>query len=162
MGTILKDVLLTNAMKFLWLSLFCLTLTSACSSGGNLAEQHMKLLADGKAGEAQSQYCALNDNLRLVTVNSYELKSETEIDGGTEYVYSVDSPDVDGEVVIQVIKSDDLFNLSVASTAQLNDALEQSAELLGEEAEILPVPRREEYNQNETCVFLPFEQFDDE
>jgi|GEM_PF-2884958 len=150
---------ITNRFK---ISLFGLLLISACSSSSNLAEEHLKLLSSGKAGEAQSQYCALEDNLRLVTVNSYDLKSESEIDRGTEYLYSVDSPEVDGEVVIQVVNSNDFFDVAVTSRSQLNDALESSAQLLGEQPETLPAPKREEYNQNEFCVFLPFEQFEEE
>ena len=134
----------------------------ACSTGtGNMAETHLELLASGDTSEAQSQYCSLSDNLRLVTLNSYELVSETEIDNGMEYVFKTDSPQVNGQVTLEVVDSDAFFDRAIASNAQLNEALSSSAKLLGQEPEILPLPTREEYNQGKKCVFLPFDQFEE-
>ena len=134
---------------------------SACGGGtGNMAEQHLQFLSEGDASEAQAQYCYLEDSLRLITVDSYELTSESEIDGGTEYVYAVDSPELGGDAVIQVLDSEVFFDIAVTSNAQLNEALADAAELLGEEASIAPAPKREDINQGKNCVFLPFDQFE--
>ena len=134
---------------------------SACSGGTeNMAEQHLQYLSEGDASAAQAQYCSLEDNLRLITVHAYQLTSETEIDGGTEYIYFVDSPERFGEVVIQVLSTEAFFDMAITSNAQLNEALADAAELLGEEASIAPAPKREDINQGKSCVFLPFDQFE--
>lgn len=133
---------------------------AGCSGGANLAEKHLSLIESGKSGEAQSQYCSREDNLRLVEISSYELQSESEIENGIEYVYAVESPNVENYLTIQVLDSDAFFDMAVTSRAQLNNALEESAEILGSQPELRPAPIRENFSRQDLCIFLPFEQFE--
>jgi hypothetical protein len=134
----------------------------ACSTNKNLAEQHLQLLKSGKQAEAQQQYCSLGDNLRLIEVEDFQLISETNIDdNGIQYTYSVDSPEIENQVIIEVYRPDDFFNVAVRSNSQLNNLLKSSSELMGEVHTGIETPKREDYSSNEYCVFLPFEQFED-
>lgn len=71
---------------------------------------------------------------------------------------TVSEKEVIKQVALDIWKSDDLYQATVVSTAKLNDL----AQKLGTQTKTSPKQERGEVNKEHLCVFLPFEQFEDE
>lgn len=151
------------------------TVTSCTKSPKDLASSHLKLVQSGKAGEAQKQYCSPSDSLRLHSVQSFEVTSTKEGNRNgrdfTEVVANVQTTQTRlvnlkttpiTQVTIEIWNSDSFYDYAVASTAEINALGDRTTSLTGVASPEIKTPERSDINQSKECVFLPFDQFQDE
>lgn len=164
-------------------SLLAITSCSSSSDPKSLASSHLDHLKTGGSASAQKQSCNVGESLRLHTVKGFEVVGvqPKSVDGLSyqEVVAKVDtdqtrlkavekegikipeSQKID-QVTIEVWESDLFFNRLISSTAKINDSAERVAALTGAPATKVSVPTRDKVSSDRFCVFLPYEQFENE
>ncbi|MBN8564901.1 MAG: hypothetical protein J0L70_30755 [Leptolyngbya sp. UWPOB_LEPTO1] len=161
-------------MKKLAPLLLALLGLAACSSSPtSLAENHLKLLVSNKSSEANQQYCMTGETLRLHSLKSFHIaNTQKKTRDSLEYTEVTAKIDTDQyrlgksgkellqQVTLEVWNSEDFYQYSVKSTAKLNDLGAKTATLTGTRQVNLAAPAREKVNKASTCVFLPFDQFE--
>ncbi len=168
-----------NHRHYVLLAVLLFAATSCSPSPKSLAENHLQLLKSGNATKANQQYCLPSDTLRLYSVKSFQIISSqpktsynlpyTEVVANIEtdqYRFkqvdkggvTVSEKEVIKQVALDIWKSDDLYQAIVVSEAKLNDMVQK----LGTKTKNSPKQEREKVNKQHLCVFLSFEQFEDE
>ncbi len=166
---------------FLLLGLFLASCSSI--SPGDFAKSHLELIKIGKASEANQQYCSLKDTLRLNSLKGFViLSSESKSKGQlsyTEITAKVDTDqtvlkkvEVEGvpslkpqpieQITLEVWKPDDFYNNAVNTAAKINQNGEEVAALTGLPQRNVSNPIRDDFNKSSSCIFLPFNQFQNE
>jgi len=64
------------------------------------------------------------------------------------------------QVTLEIWQPDDFYNLYVSTSVKLNDLVHQGQTLTGIIQKSSPVPSRSEVSNAPSCVFLPYEQFE--
>lgn len=157
---------------------------SACSSSPqSLAENHLDLIKLGSAAKANQQYCTPSETLRLYSIKSFKIISSQQKSYDnlpyTEVIADIDTDqyrfkNVDNNGIIspqkevlhrvtfEIWKSDDIYQAEVKSQAKINDISKSLSNFTGDQAKISSVPDRGKVNKESQCVFMPFEQFEND
>jgi len=160
-----------------------LLISCGTSSPQDLAKSHLELLQSNKNSEANQQYCIQKESLRLQAIKGFEIiNSQSKVRDGssfTEVVSKIDTnqtvlknveangvtvprPQSIQQVSLEIWKSNDFYNNYVAETANINNLAQKTEALTGIKQKTSPVPNRTEVNKAHLCVFLPFDQFEND